>query len=131
MTMVGSLIAKVPFFESMETTCLIAMVRCPKSRLYLRNDYVVYQGHRGTEMFFIRTGRGDVIIKGKEVHRVGAGRYFGEIAMLSKKSMRTATVRAGLNSDLYVLSVEDFRGVLSDFPDEAHKVESALYRRHP
>ena len=55
-----------------------------------------------------------------------AGRYFGEIAMLSRKAKRTATVRAGLNSDLYVLSVDDFREVLTDFPEEAQKVESAF-----
>ena len=126
MTMVGSLISKVPFFESMESTCLIAMVRHLKSRLYLRNDFVVYQGRRGTEMFFIRSGRGDVIINDKELHQMHAGRYFGEIAMLSRKAKRTATVRAGLNSDLYVLSVDDFREVLTDFPEEAQKVESAF-----
>ena len=48
--MVGSLIAKVPFFATMETTCLIAMVRELRSRLYLANDYIIHKGRRGREM---------------------------------------------------------------------------------
>ena len=126
--MVGNLISKVPFFESMETTCLVAMVRRLKSRLYLRNDYIVHKGRRGREMYFVRSGRGDVIIKGISVHQMRAGRYFGEIAMLAPNSKRTATVRAGKNSDLYVLSVDDFREVLTDFPDAAENVEEAFFQ---
>ena len=57
-----------------------------------------------------------------------AGRYFGEISMLVPNSKRTATVRAGKNSDLYVLSVDDFREVLTDFPDAAENVEEAFFQ---
>ena len=126
--MVGNLISKVPFFESMETTCLVAMVRRLKSRLYLRDDFIVHKGRRGREMYFVHSGRGDVIVKGISVHQMRAGRYFGEISMLVPNSKRTATVRAGKNSDLYVLSVDDFREVLTDFPDAAENVEEAFFQ---
>ena len=58
-----------------------------------------------------------------DLHR---GAFFGETALIFENHKRSATVRACTNCDLFMLSRDDFKMVLQEFPDSAVKVQLTI-----
>ena len=58
-----------------------------------------------------------------DLHR---GAFFGETALIFENHKRSATVRACTNCDLFMLSRDDFKMVLQEFPDSAVKVQMTI-----
>ena len=56
------------------------------------------------------------------VHTVGAGEFFGEIALLTRER-RTASCRAGSFCELWSLSRADLHKVLEDYPELAARLQ--------
>lgn len=73
----------------------------------LTGDHVVRQGEPGHHFFVIKSGEVEVIESGEVRGPLGAGEYFGEIALL-RGSVRTASVRARSTVGLLVLSRAEF-----------------------
>ncbi len=73
-------------------------------------DEIIRQGEQGDTAYIIQTGRVEIIKGGKKVGELGAGDFFGEIALVSD-SKRTATVRCLTACELTVLSREDFQSL--------------------
>jgi CRP-like cAMP-binding protein len=68
---------------------------------------IITQGEDGDEFFLLDEGRVEIIVNGNKVAQLGAGSYFGEIALL-EKCKRTATVRTTESSLIYSLEQSDF-----------------------
>jgi CRP-like cAMP-binding protein len=68
---------------------------------------VITQGDDGDEFYLLDRGKVEIIVNGHPVAQLGAGSYFGEIALL-EKCKRTATVRTVDHSILYSLEQADF-----------------------
>jgi hypothetical protein len=73
-------------------------------RDYQQGEMIVQQGERGDEFFVIESGLAEVVINGKFVREMGAGRHFGELALQTYGSVRSATVIAS-SSPTVVLAV--------------------------
>jgi CRP-like cAMP-binding protein len=75
-------------------------------------ENLIHQGRAGSEMFVVKTGSFTVyrMWQGREVVLWTAkpGDVIGELAMISGKS-RSASVRADKSSQVYVISLEEFR----------------------
>ena len=82
----------------------------------------------GQEFVVIDDGTAEVI-KGEDVvNQLGAGDFFGEIALLTG-APRTASVVASTDVRALVIEGHAFRRLLEDAPDIREKVERALAER--
>jgi len=82
----------------------------------------------GQEFVVIVDGTAEVI-KGEDVvNQLGAGDFFGEIALLTG-APRTASVVASTDVHALVIEGHAFRRLLEDAPDIREKVERALAER--
>ena len=91
-------------------------------------DTVLRQGERGADAFVILSGHALVVRDGREVARLGAGQFFGEVAMLDGRP-RTADVVADSRLRCVALSRETVKGALRAEPDLAWRVLEVLAGR--
>jgi CRP/FNR family transcriptional regulator, cyclic AMP receptor protein len=89
---------------------------------------LVTEGESGHEFFMILDGDAKVSRGGKDVATLGAGDYFGELAILDR-SPRNATVTSTTPMTLLVLGQREFSGVLDEVPGLAHKLLISMAAR--
>jgi CRP-like cAMP-binding protein len=88
------------------------------------------EGETGREFFVLIDGTADVRRKGRKINTMGAGDFFGEIALVSNRP-RTATVTATAPLRLLVITDRAFRELMRKMPSIQSKVLAALAERVP
>jgi CRP/FNR family transcriptional regulator, cyclic AMP receptor protein len=83
------------------------------------------EGAAGYSFFVLRSGSATVTINGIQVRALGAGDFFGELAILGD-GRRTATVTTDSPSQVLVLFGTEFRQLQQEHPEIAEHIESAL-----
>jgi CRP-like cAMP-binding protein len=86
------------------------------------------EGTRAKEFFVIVEGEATVTRGGKLVATIGAGGFFGEIALL-ERVVRTATVTAATPLRCFVVSDQAFNALLETDPSIERKLLLTLARR--
>ena len=86
------------------------------------------EGQPGREFMVIVEGEASVRRGDEEVNRLGAGDFFGEIALV-KQLPRTATVVSETPIRALVITDRSFRALLEHSPETEEKVMSALSAR--
>jgi CRP-like cAMP-binding protein len=66
---------------------------------------------------------------GRDLRRLGAGDFFGEIALIWDSPRRTATVTAATPLRFFVLTRQAFRSLIDHHPDIERNVLEALEER--
>jgi len=70
---------KVPMFKHISFDCMIFLISILENRIYLPEEFVVYEQQEGKEMFFIQSGLLEVIDQTKSLRiRLIEGDFFGE-----------------------------------------------------
>jgi CRP-like cAMP-binding protein len=82
---------------------------------------LIKQGEAGDALFIILEGKAIVLQDGVEVNRVGAGAYFGELAILDGEP-RSATVVAETDVVVAAIGIRMFRTLLREFSDLAEQL---------
>ena len=93
------------------------LARAGELRSFGAGDVIVEQGEVGTEFYLISVGEVRVMVEeaGGEVARLGAGSFFGEIAVITRQP-RTATVQCTEPSQLIRFEREPVVAILQDYP---------------
>jgi CRP-like cAMP-binding protein len=86
------------------------------------------EGDRGREFFVLLEGSAEVRRDGQELPPLGAGDFFGEIALVTDKA-RTATVTAASPMRALVITDRAFRELLRNSPEIQGKVLAAVADR--
>ena len=86
------------------------------------------EGSPGREFFVLLEGTADVKKNGQKVNTLGAGDFFGEIALVSR-APRTATVVATSPIRALVITDRSFRRLLEDSPQVKTRVMEAMAHR--
>jgi CRP/FNR family cyclic AMP-dependent transcriptional regulator len=86
------------------------------------------QGEIGSDMMVIVSGRVLVERDGQRLNTLGAGDFFGEIALLAG-GPRSATVTTEEPCRLLVLTHREFHSLMDEFPEVAGQVLTALADR--
>jgi flavin reductase (DIM6/NTAB) family NADH-FMN oxidoreductase RutF len=95
---------------------------------YAEGDTVIRQGERGADAFVILSGRARVVRDGLEVARLGAGQFFGEVAMFDGRT-RTADVVAESQLRCIALSRATVQRALRSEPDLSWRILEVLAGR--
>ena len=123
-----NLIKRAPLFWSCSKRELEQIAQLADEIDLREGKEMTRQGERGREFFVLLEGDADVVKDGKSINRLGAGDFFGEIALVSD-TPRTATVTATSPVRALVITDRSFRRLLNDQPEIQNKVLAALAAR--
>ncbi|MGH9036380.1 MAG: cyclic nucleotide-binding domain-containing protein [Acidimicrobiia bacterium] len=121
-------LAKVPLFAGCSQAELRALARRTTDIPVPAGSVLVTEGHLGYEFFVIAEGRAKVSRAGRKVGELGAGDFFGELALLERVP-RNATVTAISDMEAIVLTRADFDSALAEAPGMARKLMVGMARR--
>ena len=88
-------------------------------RSFSAGDTATVEGQHGVGFFVIVSGSATVTIAGEEVATLGAGDYFGEVALLSDEGTRTATITADTELECLGMTSWHFKPFLKEHPEIA------------
>jgi CRP-like cAMP-binding protein len=124
------LIKKVPLFKGAPESFLKEVILNLEPVIFTPGDYIMKAGELGYEMYFISSGRVDVLSADESITyaTLEAGAFIGEMALLLS-SPRTATVKAMEYCDLYMLTKDIVDSILPRYPEIALTMSKEAERR--
>ena len=122
------LIRKVPLFAHCSKRELEQIAQIADEIDLREGKEMTTQGGRGREFFVLLEGEADVTQDGRSINTLGAGDFFGEIALV-EDTPRTATVTATTPVRVLVITDRAFRKLLGEQPELQRKVLVALAER--
>jgi CRP-like cAMP-binding protein len=122
------LLRRIPLFAECTKAELIELAISADEREALAGDTLTQEGRPGREFFVLVAGAAVVRRGRRKLANLGAGDWFGELAIL-RYEPRTATVTATSRVLLLVISDRAFRRVVETMPRIALKVLRCVAQR--
>jgi voltage-gated potassium channel len=121
------MIARVPLFEGLKAGEIADISRLLRTETAEAGTVVARRGEPAHSMYFVVSGEVEIELP-DGAKRLGAGHFFGEIAVL-RRARRSATVRATEPARLLVLDADDFHALLGKQPDLAARLGKVVRDR--
>ena len=121
------LVSKVPFFQSLDPAAIADITHMLRLLEVPERTAIIRRGKVGDCMYFIASGEVQVDVKPSPV-RLGAGAFFGELALLGD-SVRSANVVTTMPSSLLILDLADFRTLTANHADLRRVIDEEGQRR--
>lgn len=122
------LLRRVPLFAAMTDAAYERVAALAESHTVAPGEAVTREGDEGDAFFVIVSGTADVLRGDRQLASLGAGDFFGEIALIDGRP-RTATVVARDDLVLLRLSRDAFLRLVDEQPATRHGVLMALTAR--
>jgi putative ABC transport system ATP-binding protein len=119
----------VDAFKNLTPTELTHVAEHMTKRHYMPGEIVIQEGEIGHELFLVSEGAVKVERSGGEVARLGAGEFFGELALMTGER-RNATVTAADPLETYVLEEGDFRNAIEASASFREQLRRIYFMRH-
>jgi CRP-like cAMP-binding protein len=123
-------LAAFPLFASLSEPELAEIAAWFEPREVAAGVRLVGEGATGHSFFVLCSGEVAVTVLGEEIARLGAGDFFGELALLAT-GRRTATVTTTQASRILVVFGNDFGRLRAAYPAVAAEIEAAVDQRLP
>lgn len=123
----------IELFEGLSVGEFAAVASVTEEVGYPAGEFVIKEGDAGETMYLIVSGE-VAVVKGLgedqeiELARIGAGDYFGEMALVDDV-VRSATVRTEKESRLLVLHKQEFKEIVREYPQIALQICKVLSAR--
>ena len=129
----GAFLAGIPFFASFDEGTLVWLARQFEPVHAQAGDAIIAEGDPGDGLYVLLSGRLRVSVGAagggeRVLHDLGRGAVIGEIALLSDR-MRSATVRAVRDSDLFLLRTASFKALIEQNPGFLAQMARLLIER--
>jgi CRP-like cAMP-binding protein len=121
----SDVLKKVPLFAGLDDRELGQIAATMRERRFSTGDTVTQEGAGGAGFFIVEEGEADVSVEGAQRGTIGAGDYFGEIALLTG-SDRTATITAKSDMVCWGMTPWDFRPLVESNSAIAWKLLTAM-----
>lgn len=121
-------LARIPMFSTCTRKELGAVARRSTDVTFPAGEVLMREGEPGYEAFVIVDGAVQVAREGSELAVLGAGDFFGELALLDR-APRTATVTTLAPTEAVVLTLQEFDALLEEAPTISRKLLQGLARR--
>jgi CRP/FNR family cyclic AMP-dependent transcriptional regulator len=122
------LLQRIPLFADLKPKELERLSTSFKERTFSAGDTIATEGEGGAGFFVIESGEAAVTVHGDERGRLGAGDYFGDIALIDQGS-RSATIQAESDLHCYGLTFWDFRPLVETDARIAWPLLQAMAKR--
>lgn len=122
------LLRNVPLFKGLSQKELKTLADNFTQRTFREGTELTAEGQGGVGFFVIESGEAVVTVDGQERRRLGAGDYFGEIALIDG-GMRTATITASSDGTSYGLTPWQFRPLVETNASIAWPLLEAMAKR--
>ncbi len=119
-----SMVARVPIFSDLDAEEVAEIMRYLKAQTCEAGEIIVKRGEVAHSMYFIAGGAVELDL-GAETVEMGAGHFFGEVAVL-RKAERSATVRALTRSRLLVLDAADLHHLMEISPEMGRRIREVV-----
>jgi CRP-like cAMP-binding protein len=96
--------------------------------LFAPNEFIIEEGHTGRTFYIVRRGEVAVYEGRDEVARLGAGTFFGEMALLTGEA-RNATVRSVTEAEVFELNEDVFARVIKAEPRVVERIGAIVGER--
>jgi CRP/FNR family transcriptional regulator, cyclic AMP receptor protein len=123
------LLQRVPIFQGLDRRELERIAASMKPRTFRAGDTVTSEGQGGVGFFVIEDGQAKVTVGGENRRTLGAGDYFGEVALLTD-SPRTATITAETDLRCYGMTSWDFKPLVETHGSIAWKLLQAMAKNY-
>lgn len=117
-----------PLFEGLSNKELTEIAMRTDDLDFPAGKVLCREGELGSEFYVVMEGDAEVTRNGKQLATLGAGDFFGEVALVEDVP-RVATVTATTPVRCFMLTRGRFLHVLDDLPDVERKVMRALAKR--
>jgi voltage-gated potassium channel len=121
------MVARFPLFGALSATEIADVIRLLRAQTFDRGDVIIRRGEEGHSMYFIAAGEVEIELPKQRV-RLGAGEFFGEIAVL-KRAKRSATATAVTRTNLLILEAHDLHALMERDAHIAEHVRAAARKR--
>jgi CRP-like cAMP-binding protein len=122
------LLKQVPLFQGLDNKSLKRLSETFIDRAFVPDQELAVEGSGGVGFFVIESGEAVVTVEGEERRTLGAGDWFGEIALLDA-GLRTATVTATTDGKMYGLTQWQFRPLVEENASIAWPLLQAMAKR--
>jgi CRP/FNR family transcriptional regulator, cyclic AMP receptor protein len=122
-------LGRAPLFQNLSRGELVELAKRTEDMEVEEGKVLAREGDLGSEFFVVVDGEVTVTKDGRELRRLGAGDFFGEIALIWDSPRRTATVTAATPLRFFVLTRQAFRSLVDHHPDIESSVLAALEER--
>lgn len=124
---------EIEIFEGLSVSELAAVASVAEEMDSAPGQEVIREGEPGETMYLIVSGEVSVLKEREEgqrieLDRIGAGDYFGEMALFEDE-VRSATIRTEKPARLLVLHKQEFREIVREYPEIALQICRVLGRR--
>ena len=123
------LLQRVPIFQGLDRRELERIAASMKQRTFRAGDTVTSEGQGGVGFFVIEDGKAKVTVGGEDRRTLGAGDYFGEVALLTDRP-RTATITAETELRCYGMTSWDFKPLVETHGSIAWKLLQAMAKNY-
>ena len=122
-------LAQVPMFSACSKKDLQIIGRASDEVTVAKGKVLVEQGKPGHEFFLILDGKASVQKNNRKTAELGAGQYFGEMALL-QGGQRRATVRAGNDGvEVMALDRETFVSLIDESEQARREFDRVMAER--
>ncbi|KAJ3256271.1 hypothetical protein HK103_005634 [Boothiomyces macroporosus] len=126
---IREMIKKVSFFKDIEEDAIMDITKILKSEYFYDGSFVIVKDQLADKMYFVTSGKFQVIINDMVVSELSNSQFFGEIAILQADTRRTASVKADGNGELLSLSRVELQGVLKKYPKLLESLKKTVEKR--
>jgi voltage-gated potassium channel len=121
------MVARVPLFSGLNALEIADIMELLRAEQFQTDEAVVRRGEPAHAMYFIAAGEVEIALGSGPV-RLGAGHFFGEIAVL-RRERRSATVTALTRTSLLVLDAHDLHALMARQPHIAERMREVARAR--
>ncbi len=123
------MISRVPLFAELDAAEISDVMELLRAQVAEVGEVIVREGESAHSMYFIADGDVEITFKGKkDPVRLGAGQFFGEVAVL-RRTRRSATVVALSRTNLLALDAHDLHALMRRDQRIAQRIKDVVEKR--
>ncbi len=126
-----SYLTKYTPFKSFDGNDLSALGSVGEEKTFAKDELVFEEDSKGDSMYVLKSGAVKILKKVKNQENtiavLNAGEFFGEMALLDGLP-RSAAVRATMNSEVYLISLDGYQKLRKDHPHTALKLMDIIIK---